>query len=128
MSRMMSARSAALTVAATAAVLLSAMPVSAIPAGYHSITPYLTVVGVPQAIEFYKAAFGAEEAMRMPADDGKRLMHGHIKINGGSVMLNDDFPEYGGGKPAPGPGGPGACPARMPRARRPLPRLRESPT
>jgi predicted 3-demethylubiquinone-9 3-methyltransferase (glyoxalase superfamily) len=35
--------------------------------------------------------------MRMPAQDGKRLMHVHLKINGGSVMMNDDFPEYRGG-------------------------------
>ena len=27
------------------------------------------------------------------ADDGKRIMHAHLKLNGGSLMLNDDFPE-----------------------------------
>ena len=66
------------------------------------VTPHLTIRDnkAAEAIDFYKAAFGAEEAMRMPADDGKRLMHGHIKINGGSVMLNDDFPEYRGGASA----------------------------
>ena len=31
-----------------------------------------------------------------PAEDGERLMHAHLKINGGSVMLHDEFPEYSG--------------------------------
>jgi PhnB protein len=47
------------------------------------------------AAEFYKKAFGAEEMMRMLANDGKRLMHCHMKINGGSIIINDCFPEYG---------------------------------
>ncbi len=54
-----------------------------------------------EAVEFYKAAFGAEEQLRHLADDGKRIMHSHLKINGGSVMLNDDFPEYTGGISVP---------------------------
>ena len=33
----------------------------------------------------------------MPAEDGKRLMHAHLRINGGSIMMHDDFPEYTGG-------------------------------
>lgn len=53
------------------------------------------------AVDFYKAAFGAEEQLRHLADDGKRIMHSHLKINGGSVLLNDDFPEYGGGIAVP---------------------------
>ena len=32
--------------------------------------------------------------MRHLADDGKRIMHAHLKLNGGSLMLNDDFQEY----------------------------------
>ena len=48
-----------------------------------------------QAIDFYKAAFGARELARQPSDDG-RIMHCHLLVNGGSLMLNDDFPEYRG--------------------------------
>lgn len=67
------------------------------------VTPHLTIRDgrAAEAMDFYRAAFGAEEMMRMPADDGKRLMHGHLKVNGGSLMLNDDFPEYSGGAGAP---------------------------
>jgi PhnB protein len=62
------------------------------------LTPHLTISSkyATEAIDFYTAAFGAQEQMRMFADDGKRLMHAHLIINGGSLMLNDDFPEYRG--------------------------------
>jgi len=32
----------------------------------------------------------------MPAEDGERLMHAHLRINGGSIMLADEFPEWTG--------------------------------
>ena len=62
------------------------------------VTPHLTIGGrrASEAVEFYKAAFGARELRKVPAEDG-RLMHCHLAINGGSLMLNDDFPEYHGG-------------------------------
>jgi PhnB protein len=69
--------------------------------------PYLTVKGAADAIAFYKKAFGAKEVTRMPAQDGKRLMHAALTINGGTVMLSDEFREHGGPaapsptKPAP---------------------------
>ena len=47
-----------------------------------------------EAADFYKKAFAAEEVMRQPADDGKRLMHIHLNINGGSLLMSDEFPEY----------------------------------
>ena len=58
-----------------------------------------------EAVKFYQNAFGAHEQARHLADDGKRLMHSHLSINGGSLMLNDDFPEFRGGTPAPAPAG-----------------------
>lgn len=33
----------------------------------------------------------------MPAEDGKRIMHCQLEINGGSFMLADNFIEYGMG-------------------------------
>jgi PhnB protein len=57
------------------------------------ITPYLTVKGAADAIALYQKAFGAKENTRMPAQDGKRLMHADLTINGGTVMLSDEFPE-----------------------------------
>jgi PhnB protein len=62
------------------------------------VAPHLVVDGAAKAIEFYKAAFGAVEVDRIPAEDGTRLMHAAVTINGGMVMLMDDFPEYFDGK------------------------------
>lgn len=58
------------------------------------VNPYLTVKGAADAITFYQKAFGATENTRMQAQDGKRLMHADLTINGGTVMLSDEFPEY----------------------------------
>ena len=62
------------------------------------VTPYLTIPsrGGQAAVEFYRAAFGAEELFRNLAQDGERLMHSRLLINGGTVMLSDEFPDYGG--------------------------------
>ena len=71
----------------------------------NGITPHLTIGGrrAKEAIDFYQRAFGAEAAMAPHmADDGERIMHAHLRINGGSLMLNDDFPEYGCGAGTPG--------------------------
>lgn len=63
------------------------------------VTPHLTIAEgrAASAIAFYKDAFDAEEQMPPAlADDGKRILHAHLHINGASVMLNDDFPEHSG--------------------------------
>lgn len=70
----------------------------------NGVTPHLTILDRRghEAVAFYKAAFGAEEAMpphlagAVPgmAEGDDRIMHAHLKINGGSLMLNDAFPEY----------------------------------
>jgi PhnB protein len=60
------------------------------------VTAHLTIRdgNAADAIDFYRRAFGAEEIGRHMADDGKRIMHAHLNINGGSLMLNDEFPEF----------------------------------
>ena len=45
------------------------MAVSAIPKGFHAVTPYLIIDGATKAIEFYKQAFNAELVMQMPMPD-----------------------------------------------------------
>lgn len=69
-------------------------PGKPIPGGYHSVTPYLTIRGASEAIEFYKNAFGAAELMRMPGPGGKTLMHAEIKIGSSIVMISDEFPDF----------------------------------
>jgi PhnB protein len=62
----------------------------------QSVTPYLTVKGAAEAIAFYQKAFGATENMRMPAQDGQRLLHADLSLNGGQVFLSDEFSDQGG--------------------------------
>jgi PhnB protein len=61
---------------------------TAVPEGYGTVTPFLTIDGASDAIEFYKKAFGATERLRMPGPEGK-LMHAEITIGNSVVMLSD---------------------------------------
>jgi uncharacterized glyoxalase superfamily protein PhnB len=60
----------------------------------HSVTPHLVCDGAAEAIEFYKKAFGAVEGGRMQTPDGK-IMHAEVRIGDSTVMLVDEFPDYG---------------------------------
>ena len=62
-----------------------------------ALSPHLTVSDAAAAIDFYVKAFGAVEVGRVPGTDG-RLIHAAVRINGQTLMLNDDFPETCGGK------------------------------
>ena len=59
------------------------------------VIPYINVEGAGAASEFYQKAFGAIETNRMPADDGKRFVHIALEINGGTLMMADNFPDRG---------------------------------
>jgi uncharacterized glyoxalase superfamily protein PhnB len=67
-----------------------------VPEGQHTLTPHLAVRGGPQAIDFYKKAFGAVELGRSPMPDGKTLMHAHLKIGDSHLFLADEMPGMGG--------------------------------
>src|SRR5205809_1003860 len=69
-----------------------AAEVKPVPAGYHSVTPYLSVRDAAQALDFYKRAFGAEEVLRMNLPDG-RIGHAEIRIGDSRVMLAEDMPD-----------------------------------
>jgi PhnB protein len=68
------------------------MAVKPIPEGYHTLTTYLAVENANEAIEFYKKAFGAKEASRMPGPDGS-IAHAELDIGDSKVMLSDPFPQ-----------------------------------
>ena len=89
------------------------------------LIPHLVVKNAVAAVEYYKAALGAEEMMRMPTPDG-RLMHAALKIGDAHLFLCDDFPEYCGGVSARRAGrrrSPCTCACRAPTrpSRRPPP-------
>ena len=64
---------------------------------YPPLIPYLVVSDAAGAIEFYKNAFGAVELARHHAGESTQISHAHLLINGGSVMLSDDFSGMMGG-------------------------------
>jgi len=61
--------------------------VSPVPRVFHTVTPYMTIKGAYEAIEFYKEAFGAEEIFRWADPDG-RVRHAE-------VMIGDEAPDFG---------------------------------
>jgi PhnB protein len=63
-----------------------------------SFAPYIVVSDGAAAIDFYKSAFGAVELVRHPAPGTTKLMHAHLVIHGGHLMLSDDFSSQMGGK------------------------------
>ena len=77
---------------------------SAVPNGFHTITPQLTLDNAAQSIEWYKKALGAEETSRAAGPDGK-IMHAELKIGNSKFMVNDAMmgskgPKALGGSPA----------------------------
>ena len=76
----------------------------AVPDGYHTVTPQLTLDNAAQAIDWYKKALGAEELARAVGPDGK-IMHAEIKVGDSRIMVNDPMmgaktPKALGGSPA----------------------------
>ncbi len=72
------------------------------------LMPQLTVSDAPAAIAFYTKAFGAKEVMRHTAPNGTKVMHCRMDLLDCVLMINDDFPEFAGGKSRT-PEGVGGC-------------------
>ncbi len=66
--------------------------VAPVPAGYHTVTPALTIRGAGKAIEFYKKAFGAQVLDRVDGPDGKSVMHAALQIGDSRMFLSDEMP------------------------------------
>jgi uncharacterized glyoxalase superfamily protein PhnB len=60
----------------------------------HELFAYLRVDNANTAIEFYRDAFGATEKFRLSEPSG-RIGHAELDFNGMTLMLSDEFPEYG---------------------------------
>ena len=80
-------------------------PFKPLPAGQQALTPYLIVKDATRAIEFYKAAFGAEEVFRLTEPQGK-IGHAELQIRGSRLMLADEYPDFGALSPASVGGSP----------------------
>lgn len=75
-----------------------ARQVKAIPDGYHTITPALTVRDAAQAIEFYKTAFNAQQLERLDGPDGK-VMHAGLQIGNSRFILGEENLQMGCSSP-----------------------------
>jgi PhnB protein len=75
------------------------MAVNPIPEGYPRVTPYLSIAGAADAIDFYTKVLGATERMRMDGAPGK-IGHAELQIGDSVVMLADEDPAYGNKSPA----------------------------
>ncbi len=62
------------------------MPVSPIPDGYHTVSPYLIAEDAGQLLEFMQKAFGAKETFRMEMPDGS-VGHAEVRIGDSVVMV-----------------------------------------
>jgi PhnB protein len=67
----------------------------------HELFPYLRVHGADQAIAFYKQAFGATEKFRL-TEPGGRIGHCELLFGGATLMVSEEYPEYGIFGPRPG--------------------------
>ena len=74
------------------------MTVKPIPESFHSVTPYLSIKGATEALEFYKRAFNATEMFRLPMPSGE-IGHADIIIGESHIMLADQCEE----SPIPSP-------------------------
>jgi PhnB protein len=58
------------------------------------VFPYLRVRNAAAAIEFYTRVFGARELFRL-TEPGGRIGHAELSLGGITLMLADEYPEYG---------------------------------
>jgi PhnB protein len=72
--------------------------VKPIPDGYPRVSPYLSIAGAADAIDFYTRILGAKERMRMGGPDGK-IGHAELEIGDSLIMLADEHPEFGNQSP-----------------------------
>jgi PhnB protein len=60
----------------------------------RELFPYLCVRDAQAAIAFYRDVFGASETLRL-VDAGGRIGHAEVTFAGTTLMLCEEYPEYG---------------------------------
>jgi PhnB protein len=65
------------------------------PPAQTTVTPYIVVKGAAEAIDFYKAAFGAVEDFRLTEPGGGKIGHAEMLIGSARFMLADEWPDFG---------------------------------
>jgi PhnB protein len=79
--------------------------VEPVPEHLHTVTPRLVVRGGAEAIDFYRAAFGAEDVGERFTGPGGELIHAEVRIGDSIVMITEDADNGGPAKAPPSAGG-----------------------
>jgi uncharacterized glyoxalase superfamily protein PhnB len=66
----------------------------------HEMYPYLRMRDAEAAVRFYKEAFGVTEKFRLVEPSG-RIGHLELAFGPQTLMISDEFPEYGITAPEP---------------------------
>lgn len=69
-----------------------------VPAGYHSVTPYMALRDTVAALDFYRRAFGAELVMKLDMPGGK-IAHAEVRIGDSIIMMSEENEEWGNKSP-----------------------------
>lgn len=69
------------------------MSVKPIPAGFHTVTPYMLVENATKFMAFLKDAFKAEEFYCLAMPDGT-IMHAQVRIGDSPIMLAEKPAAY----------------------------------
>jgi len=76
------------------------------PQVHRGVIPYLVVSDPAAALDFYRAAFGAQEVLRLTIGD--KVGHAEMLIGGARVMMSGEWPDMGMLGPNARGGQPGA--------------------
>jgi PhnB protein len=71
---------------------------SVVPKGQSTPTAYIGVKDANAAIKFYAKAFGAKELFRLTEPGGK-VSHAEIAIGAATMMIADEYPDFGCASP-----------------------------
>ena len=63
----------------------------------EQFVPHVVVSDGLAALEFYKKVFGGADGDNMMAQDGKRLLHGEVVVDGCKLFVSDEFGASEGG-------------------------------
>ncbi|MEV7605157.1 VOC family protein [Paenarthrobacter sp. NPDC089322] len=67
--------------------------VASVPEGYRSVEPWVISRSTPQLLDFITAAFGAQEAFRVPMEDGS-IGHAEARIGDSNILAFDSRPDW----------------------------------
>ncbi|USG60229.1 VOC family protein [Sneathiella marina] len=60
-----------------------------------SLSPYMTVKGAREAIDFYVKAFSAKEVFSLVDPMDGRIGHAELVIGGVTLMMSDEYADFG---------------------------------